>query len=330
MTSAPSVVTEVYTSTNGAGSAVTITQAVVNPTLEPNNNSSAEPSFFKNTGAVVGVFVVVGLATASIMLLILFAIRRRQRMRRIEQDTEVEAAVAAAGFNRALLDDDNDNGHDRSHRTRSQFSSEMGQRGSLLGYGLGGSGSLPTSGRPVSGAFDDYPRDDHGFNPYADYPAEHQVSGNVQGYVPARTASPPPGAERPGLPGIGVDELSPSREGRRSSYGHTPTYSAGSFEPLLANHNQNALERGAHAPPTPPPRNPRRLVDASGDPLDSTALCDSNGYSTDVSTDNRLDPGMQRRTRSDSLGSVDLRDEEDYTRPVLKASGFIFSVPHPD
>ncbi|KIJ68482.1 hypothetical protein HYDPIDRAFT_173193 [Hydnomerulius pinastri MD-312] len=311
MTTMPSVVTEVYTTTGPGGTATTITQAYLNPTLAP-NSATGGSSFFKNTGAVVGVFVVVGLAAASIMLWILFAIRRRQRMRRIEQDTEVEAAVAAAGFNRTPLDDDDEGA--RSPHTRSHFSSEMGQRGSLLGYASGGSGSLP-SGRPFSGAFEDFAR--NGFDPYADHPTEHAAGGNAEGYVPARTASPPPGAARQGRSGVGTDEFGSSGD-RKSSYGHTPTYSAGSFEPLLANYAQNSSERDAPpAPPTPPPRNPKRLIDASQEQIDSAVPHDSNGYSSDGSADDRLDPGMKRRTRSDSLGSVDLRDHEDYSRPVL-------------
>ncbi|KAF9229252.1 hypothetical protein BS17DRAFT_689618 [Gyrodon lividus] len=311
MTSTPLVVTEVFTTMGSGGIATTVTQAVVNPTLAPNNDNAGGSSFFRNTGAVVGVFVVVGLAAASIMLWILFAIRRRQRMRRIEQDTAVEAAVAAAGFNRAPLDDDNGDGSAISPHTRPHFSSEMGQRRSLLGYGSGVSGSLPTPGRPVSGTLNGPTGDS--FNPYADYQVENRAG---EGYLPVRTVSPPPGAGRPApLGGAGTDEFGSARD-RKSSYGHTPTYSAGSFEPLLANYAQNASEHDTPGPPTPPPRNPRRLTDASPRPPDSGFPRDSNGYSSDGSADDRLDPGMRRR-RSNSLGSVHLRDDEDYSRPVL-------------
>ncbi|KAF9237332.1 hypothetical protein BU15DRAFT_48818, partial [Melanogaster broomeanus] len=314
ITSAPSVVTELFTTVGSGGIVTTVTQAVVNPTLAPNNNNAGESSFFSNTGAVVGVFVVVGLAAASIMLWILFAIRRRQRMQRIEQDTAVEAAVAAAGFNRTPLDDDNEYGGTTSAYTRSHFSSEMGQRGSLFGNGLGSSSSQPTSGRPASGAFDG-PAGDN-FNPYIDYPVGHQARGHPGGYMPARTASPPPGAERPAHSGVGVDEFGSARD-RKSSYGHTTTYSAGSFEPLLAHYAQNASEHDAPGPPTLPPRNPQRLVDASSRPPDSALPRGSNGYSSEGSADDRLDSGV-KRTKSVSLGSVHLRDDED--RPVLTAS----------
>lgn len=257
---------------------------------------------------MVGVFLVVGLAAASIVLWIFFYIRRKSRMRRLDHDTEVEAAVAAAGFSRAALDDDND-----AHSpplSNSQYSTQMGQRGGLASYLPGG------PGQPVSGAaFDD---DNVAFNPYAGYAADARPGAVGGGYVQARTASPPPGAERQGPSGAGTDDS--SRE-RKSSYGHTPTYSVGSYEPLLASYTQGPpAERGANSPPTPPPRNPQRILDATPGQRENIGSRPANGYSSDGSADDRLDPEIRRRTRSDSLGSDDLRDDEDYSRPVLTVS----------
>ncbi|KIO08309.1 hypothetical protein M404DRAFT_134303 [Pisolithus tinctorius Marx 270] len=299
VTSVPAIVTQLFTSTNGAGSVTTVTQAVVNPTLASNNSTNEASSFFSNTGAVAGVFVVVGLAAASIILWILFALRRRYRMRQIEHDSAIQAAVAAAGFNRVPLDDDDD-GHGRTPYSHSQFSTEMGQRGSYT------FGSLP-SGPPV---LDD---GQGGFNPYADYPTSRQGPRHAGGYMPARTASPPPGAERPALSAMGTDEFGSNRD-RKSSYGHTPTYSAGSFEPLLSGYGQ-ASESAPNAPPTPPPRNPQRLADASNAPNRGSRVLDDE--SSNRSTDDRLDPDIRKRTRSNSLGTANLRDDEDYSRPVL-------------
>ncbi|KAL4070910.1 hypothetical protein J3A83DRAFT_3306417 [Scleroderma citrinum] len=302
ITSAPLVVTQVVTSTNGAGAITTITQAVVNPTLAPNNSTNETSS---NTGAVVGVFIVVGLAAASIVLWILFAIRRRYRVRRLEHDSAIQAAVAAAGFNRAPLDDDDD-GHTRTPHSRSQFSSEMGQRGSYFG-------SLHNFG------LSQYDDEQAGFNPYADYPNLHQGSRNTAGYVPAPTASPPPGAERPTVSAAGTEEFNSNRD-RKSSFGHTPTYSAGSFEPLLSGYAQNSEPPPNH-PPTPPPRNPQRLVDASNTndqgAGSSVPFGADNEGSSDGGVDERLDPAIRKRKRTNSLGTAGLKDEEDYSRPVL-------------
>ena len=263
---------------------------------------------------MVGVFVVVGLAAASIVLWIFFYIRRKRRMRRIDRDTEVEAAVAAAGFGRAPLDDDNGDRDARSPPlTSSQYSMQMGQRGGLASYIPGG------PARPVSGAaFDD---DNGAFNPYAGYTVETRPSLVGGGYTQARTASPPPGAERPVPSSAGTDDMGESSRDRKSSYGHTPTYSVGSYEPLLAAYTQgSSMDRGANPPPTPPPRNPQRLLDASPEHRHTVISRPANGYSSDGSADDRLDPDIRRRTRSDSLGSDDLRDDEDYSRPVLTVS----------
>ncbi|KAF8140286.1 hypothetical protein EV363DRAFT_1312112 [Boletus edulis] len=268
MTSIPRVVTEVITTTGFGGTVTTVTQAIVNPTLAQNNSTSGDPSFFTNTGAVVGVFAVVGLASASIMMWILFAIRHRQRMERIEQDTVVEAAVAAAGLNRAPLDDDDEGGSPISPNARHQFSSEMGQRNSL--FGLGGSASLPTSTR-LSEVLDDATKCSANSHPGCST-------------VHPRTTSPSSRADRC------TDDLG-SSHGRKSSYGHTPTYSAGSFEPLLANYIQNTSDQDPSALTMQPPRKHSELV--------------SNGYSSD---------GSPEGNSSDS--SV-VGDEEDYTRYVL-------------
>lgn len=252
--------------------------------------------FFTDTGAVVGVFVVVGLASASIMMWILFAVRRRQRMSRIEQDTAVEAAVVAAGLHRTPLDDDDDDDSPISPNTRRRLSSGMDQQSSL--FGLEGSGSLPTSAR-LSEMLD--PAKD-GSNSHPGYPVEYRASSHPEGYIPARTTSPSPRAERC------TDDLGSSRD-QKSSFGHTPTYSAGSFEPLLANYVQNTPDQDASAVTTQPPRNrsPQR-------PGSSLVL---NGYSSGGSPENGSRTSSKRQNSSDS--SV-LRDEEDYTRYVLMAS----------
>lgn len=307
-TTAPSIITEVTTSTNSAGAATTITVAAANPTLAPDNGTSSGSAFFRNMGAVVGVFLVVGLAAASIVLWILFFIRRKRRINRIDHDTEIEAAVAASGFGRAPLDDDNDYRGARSPQSHSLSSTQMVQRGSPIGYIPGGSG-LPPAGQPVpGGSFDD---DNVAFNPYAGYVVEGLPTGG--GYIQARSASPPPEAEQQGPPSsTGLHDIGDSSRDRKSSYGHTPTYSVASYEPLLAAYAQgSSAERGVSSPPTPPPRNPARRAH-----LDSVASRPAIN-SSDGGADDRLDPEIRRRTRSDSLGSDDLKDEEDYSRPVL-------------
>ncbi|KAG8219786.1 hypothetical protein J3R82DRAFT_758 [Butyriboletus roseoflavus] len=285
------------TTTGSGGILTTVTQAVVNPTLAPNNSTTGGSSFFADTGAVVGVFVVVGLACASIMMWILFAIRRRQRMRGIEQDTAVQAAVAAAGLNRARLDDDDEDGSPISPNTYYQSSSGMGQRSTLLGRG---SDSQPTSAR-LSEVLDDLAK--VSANSHPGRQVEHRANTHPEGYTQARTTSPSPRAEQC------IDDLGSSRD-RKSSYGHTPTYSAGSFEPLLANYAQNMSDQDTSANTMEPSRNRPSQHLGSG--------LARNGYSSDGTPEN----GSRRTSlkRHNSSDSSVPRDEEDYTRLVLTAS----------
>ena len=48
-------------------------------------------------------------------------------------------------------------------------------------------------------------------------------------------------------------------------------------------------------------------------------------YSSDNTQDDRLDPGLRQRQQDDGHSTMDLRDEEDYSRPVL---GVIVSDPN--
>lgn len=292
----PSQITTEQVFTNSNGEPVTVTQIVVNPSLSPDDNSrgSGGSSFFSNTGAVAGVFVLVGLAAASILLWIIFAVRRRRRNQRLEHDAAVSASLAAAGFNRQPLDDDDDG-------------PAMTQRSSS-GLALsGGAATLSSMGRN-SAYLDDY-------NPYRD----HGVAPRDGGYVPARTASPPPGA------GLGPahrqdDSLSSSHRGHSV---------AGSFEPLLANYRPRTASPSSPqvladvpgpTPPTPPPRNPLRTASPPTSPVIQPAHTRASSvYSTDSTADDRLIPGLKHRSRNDaaSVYSSNLRDNEDYSRPVL-------------
>ena len=224
--------------------------------------------FFRNKGAVAGVFLIVGLATASIFLFLFFFIRRRRRTRRLEHDTAVASTLAAAGFNRTPVDGDDD---DRNPNMRQNAGSHSPFGGPTLSsipsasrHTLGSAGGRPPSGyldEPSSGST---PID---FDPYAPYgnvpPPPAALTGTRKdGYMPARTSSPPPGAAP--LPHSRNHSLSSSSGGMMG--GHTARESAGSFEPLL-----HAYRQGHSPPDTPgptpttnlfvpdvPPRNPAR------------------------------------------------------------------------
>jgi hypothetical protein len=174
-----------------------------------------------------------------------------------------------------------------------------------------------STGRTPSGVYESQDRGDaEGFNPYADYMVP---SGSMDGYVPARTVSPP-------LTGAS-DRAGPSSyaNGDQRRFVHSTSDSAASNEPLLAGHRRTISGSPpsyfstlpSSTPPSPPPRNPLRLLDtqirarSKSEPNQENPGGPSPVHASTRIGDDRLDPGLQQRSRSD------LRDEEDYSRPVL-------------
>lgn len=214
----------------------------------------------------------------------------------------------------------------------------MTQRRSSSGFAPGTVSSAP-SGARTSGYLDSAGHDatDEPFNPYADYIVP---PGAREGYVPARTSSPPPVA-------LHTNGSYHDRNGSGSAGDNIMGHSAsGSYEPLLASYYRQQpgsppLPSSSHIPPTPPPRNPQRLSDAGQTPRPIIPLPSadtrpaenrrhsgvSSAYSSESTGDDRLDPGLRQRAHDDTDGaSADLRDDEDYSRPVLGVSIF-FSFP---
>ncbi|KZT30552.1 hypothetical protein NEOLEDRAFT_1185943 [Neolentinus lepideus HHB14362 ss-1] len=298
-TTVPPTFTETVVSTNSQGQPITVTEVVANPTLSSEDNSVHANGFFREKGAVAGVFLIVGLAATSICLFIFFLVRRRRRTRKLDHDAAVMAAV---GFNRAPLDDGDED--DEKSPRRPMMGSDMEL--SRYSGGHGTASSLPSATRPPSAYMDDPssgPSDNEGgtFDPYAAYVAEGPGAYRSRAYSPG-----------PGLIGSG--------EGHRP--GHSASYSAGSMEPLLG---MNRTPSGGpfddfRVPtPPPPPRNPQRetdrlrreSLDAEREPYMDEPERDSWGS---VPSDERLNPSMQDRLKS--AGSI--KDNEDYSRPVLE------------
>jgi LPXTG-motif cell wall-anchored protein len=182
--------------------------------------------FFHNTGAVTGVFLIVGLAAATICLWIFFFIRRRRRRRRIDHEIEVSESLTAAGYNRAPIDDE-----------------DIGQ-----GFGMrqrfGSLSSHPTLSTPITD--DERAADATGpvnlYDPYADY--GRPVAGS--GYIPARSESPSQGRNSMSYTSTGS---------RRTGSGHVPQHSMGSADQLLSGPIPEPFPLTS---PLVPPRNPKR------------------------------------------------------------------------
>ena len=95
--------------TTSNGQAITVTQIIHNPSgsLDQGSSGSSTNGFFSNTGAVAGVFVVVGLVVVGIIIALGFLCFRRRRRQRL--DREVTAAAVAASnqhSQRSPLDED--------------------------------------------------------------------------------------------------------------------------------------------------------------------------------------------------------------------------------
>jgi len=246
--------------------------------LSPNDDSSSTSQFFHNKGAVAGVFLIVGLAAASICLWIFFFVRRRRRNRRIDHETAVSASLAAAGYNRTLIDDEEDIGPGPGMRERFSSSSQH-----------------PTISTPITEEERAAEAAATLYDPYVEF---GRPVGGVAGYAQARSDSP----GQPGSYSSGVS--------RPPGAGNPPRYSDGSSDLLLA-----GMTGAPSASPTPtlPTRSPRRLAAAQLQQSLENAVTSSTRDS-EASADDRLDPALQ----ADNTKSQELRDDMDYSRPVLE------------
>lgn len=179
--------------------------------------------------------MIVGLATATICLWIFFFIRRRRRRRRIDHDSAVSASLAAAGYNRAPIDDED-------------FGPTPGMR-----QRFGSSSSRPSLSTPITDeerAAESTVPSVQLYDPYADY--GRSVTGS--GYIPARSSSPSQ-YSRDRAEGTYTSGVS-----RRTVSAHVPEHGSGSTGPLL--HGSISPQAIPHpytlASPTVPPRNPKR------------------------------------------------------------------------
>ena len=216
------------------------------------------------------------------------AIRRRRRTELLEHESAVAATLAAAGFNRSPLDDEDDPALESGHSRHGSTDPFLRERSSSSGLVMS---SIPSAGRITTGL--DY--DPH--HPYSDsvFPAN-------DGRVPS-----PPFVYRPYRPRSTSDSM-----GENIS-GHNPQLS-GSHEPLLATYNR--ASRPSTGGSLPPQRLPEVVIDPPAVPDRSSSPC-SVYYSSESTGDHRLDPILRQKFQDDADSSRDVRDEEDYSRPVL-------------
>lgn len=154
------------------------------------------------------------------------------------------STLAAAGFNRRPLDDDDEKGERRTSAPSALGSSSFHSGAMLVGGNTGGARSPTAEGTTAPST----PGTAIDFDPYAAYGTVHPppaavfpVQNRRDGYMPARTSSPPPAAyNRP-------HTHSTSTSTSSMGYGHATKASIGSTEPLLTGYYSGVPTE----PPTP-------------------------------------------------------------------------------
>ncbi|KAI0724607.1 hypothetical protein C8T65DRAFT_734215 [Cerioporus squamosus] len=297
------------TSTNSDGSPTVVTIVAGNPTpIGTNDNATQTSQFLRNKGAVAGVFLIVGLAAASILLFIVCYIRRRRRTQRLEHDTAVASTLAAAGYNRRPLDgDDDEEKGDRRMSTPSALTHQNSSFSSAaMLVGGGAAGAHPPAAEDGNTA-PSTPGVGSEFDPYAAVGTVHPPPAAVfpnairrDGYTPARTTSPPP-------PGAWQRQHTQSTSTSSSlGYGHGAKASVGSTEPLLAGYYS-----GAPTEPSTPAMGPTlNLAGASGGDSrargSGTTTTTSSVYSVDEDPDSDSRPRLEVRNLPEgaTLGDI--------------------------
>ncbi|KAH7919804.1 hypothetical protein BV22DRAFT_1040583 [Leucogyrophana mollusca] len=194
----------VGSTTDSAGSVAPYTSVVYaspSPSVQPNNDTKSS-SFFSNTGAVAGVFTVVGLVVVAIFIALVTNAVRRRRAKRFDRDV-AEAAAEAAASARSPFDD----------YAYSGSGSGAGGGGTYAGYSDNSHGTFAQA--PMSLA---HPNESYGmsemsrFDPYSAGAASLAAAGmdRSRGRTESETGAP-------GIAGVGAGNL--AREpSRRSPY----------------------------------------------------------------------------------------------------------------
>lgn len=291
----------------GSADAVTSTATSTGRSLNGTAVSNAKSSFFSNTGAVAGTFVVVGLVAAGIVLGIAYFFFRRKRARRLDHDIRIAAGGAGdggAGVDRFGEDDDpfnpaahSDHGHNYANNGMSSFGSAMpvmagavGAFGSSSsGYDNGYEGGAANSHKRMSYGDPTYSPSSSGAPTYATYPAFAAQSHQYAGPRSQEGALYPDYAEYVDGGGSHEGSSSPNAQGSRS-------------EEAAGASNNGHSGNGS-----------RYDLRNSGEWYSG----DVNRHSHPASSpDERLDPMVNHDTDNGSIAG----DENDYSRRILRVA----------
>jgi hypothetical protein len=246
--------------------------------------------FFRNKGAVAGVFVVVGLAATSFVIFLVFWFRRQRRNKRLEHDSEVEATLAAHGYRRALVDGDDD---DPAPSHMSTTLSQGLSAGRSSNHDIGRRISSPNMTMAFPATASTYhdseeTSHDYGFDPYHEFGVVHhraQTSNQQPNHASTFTnVGPPP------------------KTGRGTSSGHITSDSSGSSEPLLGGSHSSG-----HSTPTLIP-----------------TLASRDGLGV-VDKMKMITRSASKKTQPE-ISTNDDFEYDPYPRPLLEVSGAICSI----
>jgi len=248
-----------YIRTTSGGVVFTVTAVVGQPSASA--SAAAKKPFFQNTGAVVGVFVVVGVVAAALAVFVITLFIRRRRAKQFDRDVQ-EAAREAAQTQAPIDDDDYTAGTSyNTHASQPMSTERPGYGGVATGYGAGASASSwDPYGRAAIGTTGGYEMQHRrtstgtapgmaGFGggdsfargvgvdapqayaqPQAYGPAYGQQGGNNQGYQTYNNTSPPQAYALAQERGQGRAPPKPQMmmpEGNRQNFNTVDAYRAG-------------------------------------------------------------------------------------------------------
>lgn len=99
---------------------MTVTRIISNPSLLPGDNGGGASAFFRNKGAVAGIFATIGLFILVILGLIIWNLRSRHKRKRAAYDNAVAAIMEgrhSTGRLTLIDDDEDDSGHGQTSST---------------------------------------------------------------------------------------------------------------------------------------------------------------------------------------------------------------------
>ncbi|KAF5372314.1 hypothetical protein D9615_009229 [Tricholomella constricta] len=233
-TQPPITPTTTDTSTTGGNVITTTSIFTATPTLPPATGTAAPSNnnngFFDNTGAVAGVFTVVGLVALALLVAFITNIIRRRRAKRFDREIAEAAAEAAAAPAPIFLDDDGADDEDDDGR----------RYGSTNGGGGGGVGA-PYSDVSSHGTYSQAPMN-AGSGAHESYGMREMGMGMGMGPGPGEVYNPYGAA---GAAGVGVARARSTRDPGAFASGlqeGTTPYPAFArpghgYQPYNANHN---------------------------------------------------------------------------------------------